>query len=412
MEPFNENETTSNLQRILIGVGTLIVVVLTVIVAIFLAMQEPEDEEPAPLAQISPTAPVVVITNTPTTAPPTFTVTLAPPPTDTPSATPEPPPATTPAPPTVTSAPVEPTFTATPVVIIITPTPQPPQPGTTGGVCQPPPGWTTYQVQVGDTLNSLSARTNASVFDLQQVNCLESFTIRPGQVIYLPFTPPTFTPTPVPTPTGTRSATPTRTPTAIAPVISNVVPDRVDADSASVIITVIGRNFKPLESGFRVELRGPQSVMLSLSGPGSDTNFDAVVPPGLPIGTYDIVVTNANNRTGVRESAFIIGEAPPTATSAPGPIIDSVDPEEGFNNRDVTIAVRGRNFRPNEFGFQVQLRVGQDIRAELDLVGSASTTSFNAVIPAGLTPDLYDLWVINPDSQEDVEPAAYESLAP
>ncbi len=411
MEPFNENETTSNLQRILIGVGTLIVVVLTVIVAIFLAMQEPEDEEPTPLAQISPTAPVVVITNTPTTAPPTFTATLAPPPTDTPSATPEPPPATTQAPPTATSAPVEPTFTTTPVVIIITPTPQPPQPDT-GGVCQPPPSWTTYQVQVGDTLNSLSARTNVSVFDLQQVNCLESFTIRPGQVIYLPFTPPTFTPTPVPTPTGTRSATPTRTPTAIAPVISNVVPDRVDADSASVIITVIGRNFKPRESGFRVELRGPQSVMLSLSGLGSDTNFDAVVPPGLPIGTYDIVVTNANNRTGVRESAFIIGEAPPTATSAPGPIIDSVDPEEGFNNRDVTIAVRGRNFRPNEFGFQVQLRVGQDIRAELDLVGSASTTSFNAVIPAGLTPGLYDLWVINPDSQEDVEPAAYESLAP
>ena len=406
----SQNGMSSPLQRIIIGVGTLIVVILTVIAAIFLAMQsQPSDEEATPISQQSP--PAIATTTTPATATPTFT-SIPPPPSDTPTTTLEPP--TPVPPPTSTDTPVAlpPTFTATPVVIVVTSTPLPPTPTPppASGCPTTPPNWVEYVVQTGDTLNSLAGRTNVSVFDLQQANCLTSFTIQAGQRLYLPFTPPPPTLTPTRPAANTPGPTPTRTPTAIAPVISQVVPDRVDKDNEGVIITVLGRNFRPTETGFTVELRGPQNLSLQLGDTRTDTNFDAFVPSGLPVGTYDIVVTNANNRAGVRESAFIIGEAPPTPTPAPGPRIDNVAPDEGFNDTDVIINVTGIFFRPNETGFLVQLRIGQEIRAELEKVGSSSSTSFNAIVPAGLAPEVYDLWVINPDGKQDVEPGAYRSL--
>lgn len=415
MEPLNENETTSPLQRILIGAGTLIVVVLTVVAAIFLAMQDVPEEEPTPVVGVSPTA--ILSTNTPTPVPPTSTPTSAPP-TATGTPSPTPPPAETTQAPTPTNTntpePSAPTATNTPLVVVITATPAPasptPEPAAQGTCPNTPPDWVPYTVQTGETLNSLAERTNSSVFDLQQANCLQSFTIRPGQEIFLPFTPPPPTETPTPMPAGTRGATPTRTPTALAPIINDVVPDRVDEDIDDVIITIIGRNFRSREADFKVELRGPQTIELQLGEARSDTSFDAIIPAGLPVGIYDVIVTNPNNRAGVRESAFIIGEAPPTPTVSPGPRIDDVDPEEGFNDEDVIIEVRGRDFRPTETGFQVQLRIGAEIETDLELVGSASSTSFNALIPAGLPPNMYDLWVINPDGKEDVEPKAYEVL--
>jgi LysM repeat protein len=393
----------------MIGVGTLIVVILTVMAAIFLAMQSQPPEEATPISQQSP--PAVVATITPAPPSPTFTP-APPPPSDTPTATLEPP---APIPPTDTPVALPPTLTATPVVIVITATPLPPTPTSpppsASGCPTTPPNWVEYIAQTGDTLNSLAGRVNLSVFDLQQANCLTSFTIQAGQRLYVPFTPPPPTLTPTRFPTGTSGPTPTRTPTVIAPIINSVVPDRVDEDNDGVIITVLGRNFKPTETGFRVELRGPQNLFLQLGETRTDTNFDAFVPAGLPVGIYDIVVTNANDRAGVKESAFIIGEAPPTPTAAPGPRIDRVAPAEGFNDNDVIINVTGLFFRPNEDGFLVQLRIGQEVKEDnLQLVGSGSSASFNAIIPAGLAPEVYDLWVINPDGKQDVEPAAYRSL--
>lgn len=406
----NGNGSGSNLQRIAIGAGTLIVVILTVIIAIFLTVQDlpPGGEPVTPIT--SPTSIAGV------TAAPTFTLTspasLV---TDTPlppaTATATPPPTATPAN-TNTPLPPSPTFTVAPPPPA-TPTLPPAQPAEPPppGPCQPPANWVSYTVQVGDTFNSLAGRTGMTVADLVEVNCPQNFTLQPGQVIYLPFTPPTLTPTPLPSATAPPAATVTRSPTPISPEITSVTPRQVSEEYEQFFITVIGRNFRPREAGFRVELRGPQMVQLQLREVTlSETGFDALVLPGLPRGTYDLVVTNQNGQTGVRSGALSIGPVTPTPV-IPQPEITDVEPESGVNDRERIIAVRGRNFQPNDSGFRVELRAGSFVEG-LVVVGTASSTSFDARVPAGLPADQYDLWVINPDGQEDVEPAAYESLNP
>lgn len=302
----NGSSASSPVQRLLIAVGTLVVVALTVVAAILLAVRNPEGQATA----------TSVSTSTVEAVAPSLTPTPLPLPTETPSAIPSPSPTSlppqaatnTPLPPPVTATPLPPpptpAFTPTPIIVVVTPTPlaatpAPPAsaPSGTVGVCQVPPSWTSYVVQVGDTLNSLADRTGVSVYDLQQVNCLTNATIQPGQTVYLPFTPPTPTVTPTntpttPTPTPTMTGTPTATPRA--PEIFTADPS-VDRTT----LFVVGRNFKPDEDGFRVELRGASgTTQLALGELRSSTSFEARLLPvaQLPAGDYDLRVINPDGQ--------------------------------------------------------------------------------------------------------------------
>lgn len=302
-EPFNGNVSSSPAQRLVIAVGALIVITLTVVAAILLAVQPQASATATP---VGPPQTVVAVL-------PMATFTSAPRPTDTPSVAPSPSPTSgpteaptnTPVPPPATNTPVPqpPTSTSTPMVIIVTPTPLPQTPPTPGpapvetlGVCQPPPSWAAYTVQAGDTLNSLSARTGVSVYDLQQVNCLSTFTIQPGQVIYLPFNPPsptaTATTTPV-TPSPTASVTPTNTPTPRPPEIFDW-----SVSLARDTITIRGRYFDPNSFGFRVELIGLSGTLpaLELGQLRSSTSFEAKIPSTVPGGDYDMRVINPDGQ--------------------------------------------------------------------------------------------------------------------
>jgi LysM repeat protein len=97
-------------------------------------------------------------------------------------------------------------FTATP--IIFTPTRQafpspmasstPPPPSATPSLppaptsCPTPAGWVPYQVQPGDSFDSLAARYSLSPAELGQANCNWSLEMLPGGIIYVP---PAATPT-------------------------------------------------------------------------------------------------------------------------------------------------------------------------------------------------------------------------
>ena len=417
----NGNETSS-LQKVLIGAGTLIVVILTVVAAVFLASQETPSDETTPVAQISPTATSPTATSTADTLAPTSTSTPVPPPTEppaetatfTPSATAQEP---TPVPPVATDTPpIPPTFTPTPVVIVEpptdTPVPPPPTQAPQGGVCQPPADWVTYQVQVGDTLNTLSKRTGLAVFDLQQVNCLETFTIRPGDVIYLPFTPPTATPTNTPTATGTRRPTPARTSTPVAPRIQDVLV-RVNEDVVSVFVT--GENFQSRSAGFRAELVGLTTVLLELGEARTSTSFEGYAPvEELELSEYDLVVINPDGRLAIRENVWPESDSTPVPTPLPPEIIQ-VSPSSGEIDKDVLLTVQGRNFKPLESGFRVELRSDDGtLSVEIPVDESqrpATSTSFDAQILAGsLETGRYDLLVTNPDGQTDIDRSAYDAL--
>ena len=423
----NGNESSSSAQRLLIGAGTLIVVILTVVGAVFLAMQETPDQS-TPVTQLSPTLPP------PTPFIPTFTPTSRPS-LPTPSLTPTPIPDISP---TATAVPViaatateTPSPTASPTNTPVTtpaaetppqpePTPLPPAvPTVTPGAytvvpCEPPATWVQYSVQVGDTLNKLSGLTGVSVADLQLINCLDSFTIRPDQTIYLPFVPPTVTTTPTFVPTSTRGPTPTRTATPIAPRITLVVVD-LDLVEDKIKVFVTGENFRSREQGFRAELTGPSTIRLDLGEARTSTSFEATAPlDQLLLGNYDLVVINPNGRFDIRENVYPPQNTTPTPTPGPPEII-RVIPSTGLVNSDVRLTIQGRNFEPLEPGFRVELQL-DDGSFSVDLpvdegVRPATSTSFDVLVTSGtLIVGVYDMLVTNPDGQTDIERFAYEAI--
>ncbi len=436
MEPLqNGNKSTSTLQRVAIGAGAFIVVALTVVSAVFLAMQElPEDGvSPAPgtpptdITQINPTSESTI---TPVRTPPTATATTeAPDPTNTsvppptepaPTDTPPPPveetdeplPSDTPLLPDNTNTPEPPVATNTPVQVTATFTAIPAEVTNCGTA--PPEGWVPYTVQLGDTFNSLATRTNISVFELQEANCLRDIQI--GNPLYLPFLPPTPTTTSTPTPSGASPPTVTRTGTPIAPKISDVLTQQTDTE---IIVIVKGENFRSREAGFRAELVGPTTITLTLGQARTSTNFEASAPipdnlPAiLPQGSYDLVVINPNGQLDTRTNVFPPGAATPTATPAP-PQISQVSPSSGSVSEDRTLTIIGNHFRPLESGFKVELRhENGDLTVEVSVTEDsrpATNTSFDVLVKANqLKNGGYDLLVTNPNGQTAIEEDAYEA---
>lgn len=91
------------------------------------------------------------------------------------------------------------------------PTPQP-------SPCGPPSNWVVYTVQPQETLYSLSIRFGVDIEVLRRANCLRSYTIYAGQVLYVPPGPwPTATSTPSVSPTPTEQTTATSTPPSVTP---------------------------------------------------------------------------------------------------------------------------------------------------------------------------------------------------
>jgi hypothetical protein len=152
--------------------------------------------------------------------------------------------------------------------------------------------------------------------------------------------------------------------------------------------------------------------VLQLGPAKSDTSFDAIVPPGLPLGTYALVVTNPNDRAGIRQSAYTIGPASPTETPAPAPDIIRFTPTSGRISDEIELTVQGRHFRPNDPGFQVELQAkGSSLKVELDLGEIRTDTNFEAIIRANtLEQGDYNLVVTNPDGRSDIAPDEYTAI--
>lgn len=111
--------------------------------------------------------------------------------------------------------------------------------------CSTPPGWVAYGVQAGDTLGDLATRTNTTVGNLQNGNCLgSSELIFVGQILYLPRTPDavvtaTFDP-----------AQPTPTPNSSCAIPAGWIAYRVVAgDTLGVIADTYGTTAAILQNG-------------------------------------------------------------------------------------------------------------------------------------------------------------------
>ncbi len=89
---------------------------------------------------------------------------------------------------------------------------------------------------------------------------------------------------------------------------------------------------------------------------------------------------------------------------SPAPSITSVDPDSGLNTAATNIIIRGSGF----FGTPT-VALGTNVLADVSLLDS---TQILAVVPPGLSPQVYDLFVTNPDSQVAILPAGFAVRTP
>lgn len=114
--------------------------------------------------------------------------------------------------------------------------------------CSRPPGWVIYYVKTGDNLYRIGLAVGVPYQELMVRNCLKTYTIYPGQRLYVPVLPVLLiTPTPIPyksptalppipssTPIPPTSLPPILTPTLVPPTIA---PPTLILPSATPVIS-------------------------------------------------------------------------------------------------------------------------------------------------------------------------------
>jgi hypothetical protein len=156
-------------------------------------------------------------------------------------------------------------------------------------------------------------------------------------------------------------------------------------------------------------------IELQLGDARTSSSFEASAPVSeLEMGEYDLVVINPDGLLDIREEVYPPKDTTPTPTPAP-PEITRVSPSSGKISEDVRLTVQGRNFRPLEPSFLVEIQSDDGtLTVELPVdesVRPATSTSFDVLILSGsLERGLYDLLVTNPDGQTDIERFAYDAI--
>jgi hypothetical protein len=104
----------------------------------------------------------------------------------------------------------------------------------------------------------------------------------------------------------------------------------------------------------------------------------AVVPAGLPAGTYDLIVVNPDGGVGLLEDAFQVTDDDP-------PAIDNVSPSQVTNDSDADVEVEGRNFNAPTVDLICRAPDGTISNLSATVNGSTATT-IDATLPtSGLT---------------------------
>lgn len=162
--------------------------------------------------------------------------------------------------------------------------------------CGPPLGWVVYIVQPGDTLYSLSVRFGVGIEAIRRANCLQGYTIRAGQALYLPplLPVPTQTPvatdTPAPTETGVPTVTPTPVPTQSPTVTSSPIP--TGSPTSTAIPTSTGTaTHTPTHTPTPIETVGPTATSTftptpTSTEPATSTYTPTPTPTDLPTSTH------------------------------------------------------------------------------------------------------------------------------
>jgi LysM repeat protein len=345
--PEGQRRVTRGLGPVLSGLVAMVLVVLTLLVAVVLGMQEQAlvaDLEPMATDTITPlpVTPSPSSTTEPTTALPTLAATPTPLPSPSPTSTLQISPAAT----VCCAAPsdwrvykvkrgetlrslawrfwtteyrlVQANCLASKTLrvgqLICVPDVTPRQ------ACGKPATWVAYTIQKGDTLSSLAVRLGVSIAQLKRANCLVGDTIYAGATLWVPHMPPhTLVPTRTPVPTQPSTATPTWAPTvtwtATATATSESTPETPTPETPTATVEPTGTDtsIPPTST----------TILTDTPIPLTDTPTSSTQTPVLPTDTLipptatSVPLTNTPvppTYTSLPPTSTLV---PPTATISP-----------------------------------------------------------------------------------------------
>ncbi len=114
------------------------------------------------------------------------------------------------------------------------------------------------------------------------------------------------------------------------------------------------------------------SALASVAFVGA-SRLTAVVPEGLPVDTYDLIVVNPDGAVGLVEDAFLV-------TADPPPEVDNVSPSFLDNDTDKMVTIDGASFRDPSVSITCRLPDGTTMTLD-GTVSDATADSIAATLP-------------------------------
>jgi len=178
-----------------------------------------------------------------------------------------------------------------------------------------------------------------------------------------------------------------------SPLIFDVTPPE-GINITNTVITITGMNFKP---GLTVTLDlTPLMHIRQNSG-----LIQALVPAGLPPGSYDISVINPNGQYDTAVGAF-------TVYGDTSPRVYDIFPKRGPNDMPMGLIIVGENFIPGTTAvLSRNLQTGALLTVTLGGNYFINSNMMIAFVPKGVLSGTYDLLVFNPDGRFGTLPKAY-----
>ncbi len=148
------------------------------------------------------------------------------------------------------------------------------------------------------------------------------------------------------------------------------------AAATHTAVTISGTGFKSVPRAY-LNPQNPtaQTVASALASVAfiGDSRLTAVVPAGLPVGVYDLVVVNPDGAVGLLKDRFRVTQDAP-------PVVESVSPSSLDNDADKLATIAGTNFRASKVSLRCKAPDGT-ITTSPATVGTVSATSIDATLP-------------------------------
>jgi hypothetical protein len=180
-------------------------------------------------------------------------------------------------------------------------------------------------------------------------------------------------------------------PSGAVPVVTGISPDRAYNHQATEV-TISGQDFEDTPQVYLGDTRLTEVTFVSSS------SLEATVPANLDPGTYDLTIVNPGGKSATLSNGF-------TVEQAPTPDVAYALPARGTNDVPVTLNIYGAAFATN-----VTVTLSGPATVPLAGLARLSAGHVRGTVPAGTTPGMYSVSVVNPEAGSDTLPGAYQVI--